>query len=347
MYLQQVILHLTDTMDSWSTSDSSDSDSSREEGPRLKIKKIEEFVDQIVPHYSNKTFESHFRISRKTVEMLLGRLDSSHVIPIHDYGVKKISSEKSVLLTLWYLSNNETFRQISDRFCVSLSSAHCVLTRVLNFLLTLKSEYIVWPSTNEMKQKCAAIFKKKRKKGQFDNVIGVIDCCHIRIKKPIEQGDNYVNRKGFPSIILQAICDADKMLTDVFCGEPGSLHDARVLRRSNLYAMAQNPNYFENYSLLGDSAYPRLPWLVTPYKDTGTLTQEQKQFNFNHSSVRISIEHSFGLLKSRFRRLLYINNYDIKLCVKIVMASCILHNLCIKEKDNTNIEILSIEEDSV
>ncbi|KAK4884867.1 hypothetical protein RN001_001138 [Aquatica leii] len=205
------------------TSDSSDSDSYREEGPRLKIKKIEEFVDQIVPHYSNKTFESHFRISRKTVEML----------------------EKSVLLTLWYLSNNETFRQISDRFCVSLSSAHCVLTRVLNFLLTLKSEYIVWPSTNEMKQK-------------------FIDCCHIKIKKPIEQGDNYVNRKGFPSIILQAICDADKMLTDVFCGEPGSLHDARVLRRSNLYAMAQNPNYFENYSLLGDSAYPRLPWLVTP-----------------------------------------------------------------------------------
>ncbi|KAK4882122.1 hypothetical protein RN001_005441 [Aquatica leii] len=89
MYLQQVILHLTDTMDSWSTSDSSDSDSSREKGPRLKIKKIEEFVDQIVPHYSNKTFASHFRISRKTVEMLLGRLDSSHVIPIHDYGVKK------------------------------------------------------------------------------------------------------------------------------------------------------------------------------------------------------------------------------------------------------------------
>ncbi|KAK4887302.1 hypothetical protein RN001_003573 [Aquatica leii] len=315
-------------MDSWSTSDSSDSDSSREEGPRLKIKKIEEFVDQIVPHYSNKTFESHFRISRKTVEMLLDRLDSSHVIPIHDYGVKKISSEKSMLLTLWYLSNNETFRQISDRFCVSLSSAHCVLTRVLNFLLTLKSEYIV-------------------KKGQFDNVIGVIDCCHIRIKKPIEQGDNYVNRKGFLSIILQAICDADKMLTDVFCGERGSLHDARVLQRSNLYAMAKNPNYFENYSLLGDSAYPRLPWLVTPYKDTGTLTQEQKQFNFNHSSVRISIEHSFRLMKSTFRRLLYINNYDIKLCVKIVMASCILHNLCIKEKDNTNIEILSIEEDSV
>lgn len=68
---------------------------------------------------------------------------------------------------------------------------------------------------------------------------------------------------------MQAVAGPNKMFLDVYCGEPGSLHDARVLKRSQLYEKAQDPAFFGRYHLLGDSAYPCLDWLVTPFKDTG------------------------------------------------------------------------------
>jgi hypothetical protein len=46
------------------------------------------------------------------------------------------------LLTLWYLSNCEGFRQIADRFGVSLSSAHRCLVRVVDYLLSITKEFI-------------------------------------------------------------------------------------------------------------------------------------------------------------------------------------------------------------
>jgi len=65
--------------------------------------------------------------------------------------------------------------------------------------------------------------------------------------------------------------------TNIYCGEPGSLHDARVLRRSNLYWESENnkDRIFPNGTfILGDSAYPSLSWLVPPFKNNGQLTAQ-------------------------------------------------------------------------
>jgi hypothetical protein len=40
---------------------------------------------------------------------------------------------------------------------------------------------------------------------------------------------SYVNRKGYHSVILQAICSHDMRFTNCFVGWPGSCHDSRVL----------------------------------------------------------------------------------------------------------------------
>lgn len=56
-------------------------------------------------------------------------------------------------------------------------------------------------------------------------------------------------------------------IIDVFCGWPGSVHDARVLKNSEIYWLATNTdNKFPgNVHLLGDAAYPLLDWLLTPF----------------------------------------------------------------------------------
>ncbi|GLV40088.1 uncharacterized protein CBL_03764 [Carabus blaptoides fortunei] len=118
--------------------------------------------------------------------------------------------------------------------------------------------------------------KEFRKKKGLENVIGAIDGSHIPIKRPKEHDVDYVNRKGWHSIVLQGTVNEKKIFIDVSCGEPGSLHDARVLRKFALYAQATTiRNFFRQYLLLGDSAYPSLPWLVPPFGDNGHLSQNQ------------------------------------------------------------------------
>lgn len=65
------------------------------------------------------------------------------------------------------------------------------------------------------------------------------------------------------------------IFTNIYCGEPESLHDARVLRRSPLHEVSQNnkENVFPNNTfLIGDSAYPSLSRLVLPFRDNGHST---------------------------------------------------------------------------
>ena len=40
------------------------------------------------------------------------------------------------------------------------------------------------------------------------------------------------------------------------------------------------------------------------------------------------------MLKVRFKRLLVLNQQSHRKMVKVVLASCVLHNIVIKEKDN-------------
>lgn len=65
---------------------------------------------------------------------------------------------------------------------------------------------------------------------------------------------------------------------NVYCGEPGSLHDARVLRRSSLYNTANESKemlFPQNTFIIGDSAYPSLSGLVLPFRDNGHLTNRE------------------------------------------------------------------------
>ena len=48
------------------------------------------------------------------------------------------------------------------------------------------------------------------------------------------------------------------------------------------------------------------------------------------------VERAFALLLQRFPRIQKLNQATLAKKVKIVMASCMLHNICILEKDNIN-----------
>ncbi|KAJ8046838.1 Protein ALP1-like [Holothuria leucospilota] len=118
---------------------------------------------------------------------------------------------------------------------------------------------------------------------------------------------------------------------DCLVGWPGSVHDARVLQNSEI-----GKDYLfgaEGY-LLGDAAYPLKEWLMIPFKNFGQLTQEQKVYNEALSSTRCKIKRAFALLKGRFRKLKYMDVEILEDISLFIMASCILHNICLwREED--------------
>ncbi|XP_017482472.1 PREDICTED: putative nuclease HARBI1, partial [Rhagoletis zephyria] len=311
------------------SSSSSDSSSSSEESEREEASKCSNFCE-VIEGYSEKEFKSHMRLRRSTAEYLIERYVSSVLPKTHSGGRESVPSRKKVLMFIWYISNTITFRQLGNLFGVSQPTGWSVVNNVSTWMVS---------RTVDTKRK----FKEK---SGIPGVIGAIDCTHIRIKAPKENKECYFDRKHSYSLVLQAVVDADKRFTDVNCGEPGSLHDSRVLRRSNLFFKAQSEprSLFPNESfILGDSAYPSTSWLVPPYKDYGNLSVSQRNFNKVHSSTRIVVENAFGLLKTRFRRLLHFTE-QTNLCfvVNLIVSACILHNICITF-DDLDIEIAQNE----
>lgn len=276
--------------------------------------------------------------------IIVDELERSTFIPDNNFGMKPISAEISFLIFLWFMANTEPLRTISNIFDISISSTFRVIRRVITWILTKLDDVIKWPLTyNALMSTCGGFYSKK----YIPNILGAIDCTHICITKPSENSTDYCNRKRYFSISLQAVVDSNMKFTNIYCGEPGSLHDARVLRRSPLYEDSCNNKeiLFPNDTfLIGDSAYPSLSWLVPPFRDNGHLTPQQREFNYLHSSTRMAVEKAFGLLKSRFRRIKFFTEYrDLSFITEVVTAACILHNYCINEHDN----FIEIEEENL
>ena len=125
--------------------------------------------------------------------------------------------------------------------------------------------------------------------------------------------------------MLQAVCDHRLAFTDCYAGWPGATHDARVLRRSDLFSRVtadKEAMFPQNSYLLGDSPCPLTSWSMPPFHDNGHLTPQQCNYNFLHSSSRMVIERAFALLKGRFRCLKYVDMDVIELVPDVVMAAC-------------------------
>ncbi|XP_050811461.1 uncharacterized protein LOC127052147 [Gopherus flavomarginatus] len=171
----------------------------------------------------------------------------------------------------------------------------------------------------------------------FPNCGGAIDGTHIPILALEHQGTQYVNRKGYFSMVLQALVDHKGHFTSIHVGWPGRVHDGRVFRNTTLFKQLQQGNYFPDQKttagdvdmpivILGDPAYPLMPWLMKPY--TGSLDSSQELFSYRLSKCRMVVECAFGRLKARWRTLLTCSDLSQTNVPIVIAACCVLHNLC-------------------
>ena len=140
---------------------------------------------------------------------------------------------------------------------------------------------------------------------------------------------------------------------DTYIGWPGKVHDARVFSNSSVYRKGREGTLLPAWKkqingvevcnlmmynefilfqipllILGDPAYPILPWLMKPYATTPNMTTEQKRFNYRQSRARMPVENAFGRLKGRWRCLLKRMDFVLENVPNVVAACVVLHNLC-------------------
>lgn len=86
------------------------------------------------------------------------------------------------------------------------------------------------------------------------------------------------------------------------------------------------------FMIVGDPAYPLLPWLIKGYTGFG-LSAEEESFNVHLSSARITVEQGFGRLKARWRILQKQMDCNYEFSAEVIAACCTLHNFVENNKE--------------
>jgi len=178
---------------------------------------------------------------------------------------------------------------------VSQQTVSRVVTRVTRVLGELYSEEVTFPTSQQDRAKTMRDFYAI---AQFPAVLGAIDCTHIAIQSPGgDAGELFRNRKGYFSLNVQAVVNANLLFENVVSRWHGSVHDATIFSSSRLYARFETGEIQGGY-LLGDAGYPCKPYLLTPLGAPTTWAEQ----NYNYAQIRTRnpVERAFGVLKRRF-----------------------------------------------
>ncbi|XP_075053822.1 uncharacterized protein LOC142139861 [Mixophyes fleayi] len=221
---------------------------------------------------------------------------------------KPIPPCRCLSIVLWWYATPGEYRTISCLFGVGISTVCTLVHEVTTALLeALYHRFISLPQGQRLDDTIARFLKRG-----FPQCAGAIDGTHIPIIAPTDNHADYYNRKGWHSIILQAVVDHNYCFTDVFIGWPGHSHDARVLANSDLYQIAEErqdgwlfPREKSTFvdgveipvHIIGDAAYPLRRWLMKGFTQQHHLSQEQIRFTHTLSSARMVVENAFGRLK--------------------------------------------------
>lgn len=290
--------------------------------------KVTTFLD-CVNQMSSAEFSRHFRVSVHVFQHIVDKLTPNLIKEFHG-GYQPVSVETQILVFLWYVANQNSQREIALLFGLSEWSVNTIIHSVAQCICDKSDCYIKMANA----QREVEISNSFYDSCGIDNIVGVIDGTHIPIVNCPGGENDYINRKGFPSVQLQLVVDDNLMIMDAYVGWPGSTHDARVLRNSAFFNNAETGRVISTRKfIIGDGAYPLKNWLITPYRDNGHLRINQRRFNRALSSARQCVERANALLKGRFRRLQKLYCHNIEDICKVVLAACVLHNLCILCED--------------
>lgn len=250
---------------------------------------------------------------------------------------KALDPGLKLAITLRHLATGDSYKSLMYGFRVADNTISNFIPEVCQAIIDeYSAEVMPIPTTPEEWKRISDQFGSR---WNFHHAVGALDGKHVSIKCPENAGSLYYNYKGFNSIILFALVDADYKFIWVDVGANGSASDCTVFNQSELKETIENgtirfpaPEPLPGddrdmpYFIIGDDAFPLRTWLMKPFS-TRQMTDEQRIFNYRLSRARRIVENAFGILSNRFGFLLGVVRQKPETVITMVMASCCLHNL--------------------
>ena len=249
---------------------------------------------------------------------------------------KALEPGMKLAITLRHLATGDTYATLQFDFRVARTTIGLLVKEVCNALVTeLRNEVITFPVDSNALEHVAEEFMVR---WNVPHACGALDGKHVAIRKPRKAGTMYHNYKGFHSVVLMALVDANYKFMWIDVGGLGSQSDAQIYNQSELKECLEDgsigfpapsplPNDVQNfpYFLLGDDAFGLRSYLMKPYSGR-KLTREEMIANYRISRARRVVENAFGIMAQRWRVLLSTMQQLPETVQTIVEACVCLHN---------------------
>jgi DDE superfamily endonuclease len=252
-----------------------------------------------------------------------------------------IDHTEQISIALWYLAGGQAM-DIVLVHDISHAEVFESIWLVVDAINQHPELSINFPRSHDEQLQLANDFCRKHQAG-FTRCMGAIDGMLVWIHKPskhnmkltkLEQKSFFCGRKKKFGLNMQAVCDAQWRLLDVYIGHPGSTPNFLSFMTSPLHCHLEEPNFLHlDLCLFGDNAYVNTNYMVTPYKAASGGSKDVS--NFYQSQLRICIECALSMLCHRVAILHKPIPQKITTAktTALVMACCKLHNICINNND--------------
>jgi Plant transposon protein len=299
--------------------------------------------------FVGQDFKMYFRISRSRFQEIMESFGNNGG-PFYSgktdcVGNQTASLEAKLLLPLQTLA----FGVATHTFCLyfqmskTLAAKSCFMFHK-TFLKMYRKKYLKRPSPQDMVRIAALHEKVHGVPGMF----GSLDCMHTRWKNcPVGWQGSYKGQKGYPSIVLEAVCDHHCFFWHLEYGHAGTNNDVNILHASDFYSSFLDGRFeelekdvvpftignqsFNKMFVLVDGAYPKFDRFVKPMKFP--ILPEQKRFKEWQAAARKDIERAFGILQGKFQAVVRpIQIWDINHVSTMVKCCLCLHNMCVSDR---------------
>lgn len=248
-----------------------------------------------------------------------------------------IPPAERLALTLRYYATGSSYMSLRYNWYMGDNTISKIVRQVSKAIIEILGEELLMPPTTQ--EGWLQVASQFSQRWNFHHTLGAIDGKHVALRKPAKSGSLYYNYKGFFSIILMAVVDAEYKFLWVDVGTNGACSDGQVFNDCELKEMVEKdkmgipaPEPFPNedrdipYFFIGDDAFALRTWLMKPFSKRD-LTRQEQVFNYRLSRARRIVENAFGILVNRFGCLLTTLRVTPSTATDVVMACCILHNL--------------------
>lgn len=188
-------------------------------------------------------------------------------------------------ITLRYLATGDSYHTLMYDFRVAQNTICGIVREVCEAIVYVYSEDVLLTPTEPKQWK--AIADQFEAKWQFPHTLGALDGKHVPIRCPKNGGSLYYNYKGYHSIVLMALVDADYKFRWVNIGAQGEFSDAQIWNQSDLKQAIERglmglptPTPFPGddkplgYYIIADDAFGMRTWLMKPFSRRCLMKRE-------------------------------------------------------------------------